>query len=116
MNFCILKLLLKILNIKIEIVKLSDLHVEGKKSNLVINVCKKLQAKEFIFGEQGKNYAVIKDFEKSNIKPVFQNYIHPVYEQIGDKFISHLSVIDLLFNCGDKSLNIINKDQVIVST
>jgi len=28
LNFCILKLLLKILNIKIEIVKLSDLHVE----------------------------------------------------------------------------------------
>ena len=111
LNLHVLKILLRLLSIKINIVKLSELGVKGKKSNLVLNVCKKLKANQFIFGEKGHDYAVIEDFNKNNIKPVFQNYIHPTYKQIGNKFISHLSVIDLLFNCGDKSLNIINQNQ-----
>ena len=111
LNLHILKILLKLLGIQIKIVKLSELEVEGKKSNLVLNVCKKLNANQFVFGEKGSDYAVIEDFNKNNIKPIFQNYIHPIYKQIGNKFISHLSVIDLLFNCGDKSLDIINQNQ-----
>ena len=110
LNLHVLKILLKLLDIKVVIVKLSELKAEGKKSNLVLNVCKKLEAKKFIFGEKGRDYAIIEDFKKNNITPVFQNYIHPTYKQIGNKFISHLSVIDLLFNCGDKSLDIINKN------
>jgi hypothetical protein len=111
LNLYTLKILLKLLGMQIKIVKLSELGVEGKKSNLVLNVCKKLNANQFVFGEKGSDYAVIEDFNKNNIKPVFQNYIHPTYKQIGNKFISHLSVIDLLFNCGDKSLDIINQNQ-----
>tara|TARA_B100000787_G_scaffold169485_1_gene160808 strand:- start:8442 stop:9146 length:705 start_codon:yes stop_codon:yes gene_type:complete len=114
LNLHVLKVLLKLLNIKIEIIKLSELQIEEKKSNLVLSVCKKLEAHQFIFGEKGRDYAIIEDFEKNMIKPVFQSYNHPTYQQIGDKFISHLSVIDLLFNCGDKSMDIINKNQISI--
>ena len=111
LNEYILRYLLKILNIKVEITKLSELNVSGVKSDLVLNVCKKLNAKKFIFGEQGKNYVKKDDFIKNDIKTIFQKYNHPAYEQLQGKFIPYLSVIDLLFNCGNESLKIINYNQ-----
>ena len=113
LNFYILKLMLEILKIKVNIFKLSDLGVSGKKSDLVLNVCKKLGAKKFIFGEQGRNYADLESFKVNNIDVLFQEYKHPIYTQQGYNFISHLSVIDLIFNCGSNALNIINYNQII---
>ena len=50
--------------------------------------------------------------KKESINIVFQNYQHPVYIQQFGEFTSHLSVIDLLFNHGEKSLDILsNKRQ-----
>ena len=111
LNFEILKLLLKLLNINLNLLKLSELDIQGKKSELILNLCKKLGANKFIFGEQGINYAKINTFKENKIDVVFQNYKHPVYKQIYGSFISHLSVLDLLFNCGNKSLKIINREQ-----
>ena len=108
LNLYILKLLLKLLGIEKKIYKLSELNVEGTKSDLIINMCKKLKAKKFIFGEQGLNYADLKLFNDNNIDLIFQKYKHPTYNQLGKKFISHLSILDLIFNCGDKSKEIIN--------
>lgn len=108
LNFEFLKLLMKFLGLRTKIIKLSDLGVLGKKSELVLNLCKKLKAKKFIFGAQGLNYANIDSFEKENIEPVFQNFEYPEYEQLFGKFISDLSIIDLLFNKGEDSINYIN--------
>ena len=36
-------------------------------------------------------------------------YDHPTYTQLYGDFIPYISVIDLLFNCGDKSLDVIRK-------
>ena len=113
LNFEILKLLLRLLDINIKILKLSELNIHGKKSDLILNLCKNLGAKKFIFGNQGINYANINSFRQNNIDLIFQDYKHPVYKQIYGSFISNLSVIDLLFNWGKKSLKIINKKQKI---
>tara|TARA_B100000700_G_scaffold325838_1_gene435686 strand:+ start:3020 stop:3724 length:705 start_codon:yes stop_codon:yes gene_type:complete len=108
LNLFILKIILDILEINIKIVNLSELKLKGRKSDLIINMCKKLNASTFIFGEQGLNYADLDKFKKNNIKVIFQKYKHPTYHQIGKKFISHLSILDLIFNCGDESKEIIN--------
>jgi hypothetical protein len=110
----ITKYLMKILGIKTKFVKAStSLHLEGKKSSLVLDMCKKMNASTIIFGGEGKNFAQVEDFELAGIKPIFQEYEHPVYPQIHGEFISHMSIIDLLFNCGPKSLNILlEKNQI----
>tara|TARA_B100001741_G_C16498832_1_gene573597 strand:+ start:495 stop:1187 length:693 start_codon:yes stop_codon:yes gene_type:complete len=113
LNYHMLKLFLKLLNINVKLLKLSDLEIKGKKSELVLNLCLKLNAKKFIFGQQGSNYADIISFKKKQIKTIFQNYNHPSYYQLHGKFVSNLSIIDLLFNCGNKSLEIINYKQNI---
>ena len=115
LNLHILNFFLDELKLKKQIVKLSDLNISGKKSELVLNMCKYFKAKSYIFGEQGENYADDKSFLESNIQPYFQKYKHPVYNQLHGDFISKLSVIDLLFNMGPKSYNIImsgNIDQI----
>ena len=72
LNTFILENLLDFLSIKIKILKLSELNLEGTKSDLVLNLCKKLNAK-LLFREQGKNYADINKFNQNNIAVMFQN-------------------------------------------
>ena len=111
----ITKFLIESLGIKIKFVKASiSLQLEGHKSSLVLDMCMKMKADVFIFGGEGKNYAKVEDFENAGIKVIFQEYTHPVYPQIHGEFISNMSVIDLLFNCGPKSLDILlsNEEQI----
>jgi hypothetical protein len=114
LNTYILENLLNFLDIKIKLLKLSELNVDGTKSDLVLNVCKKLNAQTYIFGGQGENYADINKFNQNNIKIKFQKYIHPAYNQNFENFLSNMSVIDLIFNCGKDSLEIINKKNKLI--
>ncbi len=102
-----LKWFLEQLDIKIEFSKASDYKFEGTKSDLVLNMCKQLGADLYIFGELGKDYAKVDDFKEHGIRVIFQEYKHPVYPQMFGDFIPNLSVIDLLFNCGPNSRDII---------
>ena len=38
---------------------------------------------------------------------IWQNYKHPVYKQLHGEFVSHLSILDLLFNEGKESYKIL---------
>ena len=103
-----LKGLLYILGIRVPIISAKDYNFQGDKSDRVLDMCKQLNANEFIFGALGKEYAKVDDFKKAGIKITFQNYSHPSYKQPGGgNFTSHLSIIDLLFNCGENSYDII---------
>ena len=103
-----LKGFLYILNIKVPMISAKKYNFEGEKSDRVLDMCKQLNAHEFIFGALGKEYAKVDEFKKAGIKISFQDYNHPSYTQPGGgNFTSHLSIIDLLFNCGDDSYNII---------
>lgn len=103
---------LETLGIKVKYYKASDFNFQGHKSDLVLDMCKKLGADLYIFGALGKNYAEKEKFSKEGIKIYFQDYKHPIYPQLHGNFISHLSIIDLLFNCGEKSLEILMKGNI----
>ena len=107
LNESMLKWFLKQLGIHVKFEKASSYDFKGTKSELVLDMAKKLNATQYIFGSLGKDYANEKNFEDANIKIIFQHYKHPKYQQLHGEFIPHLSVLDLLFNCGPKSLEII---------
>jgi hypothetical protein len=48
-------------------------------------------------------------FENNGIKVLTQDFKHPVYAQLFDDFESHMSIVDLLFNCGPESLQVIER-------
>lgn len=83
--------------------------IEGKKSDLVINMCRVVNADIFVFGRDGRTYIDREVFYKNSIKFVFQEFEHPVYSQMHGDFISHLSFLDLLFNYGPNAIKILGK-------
>ena len=50
-------------------------------------------------------------FKREGIEVVFQSYNHPVYSQLYGDFQQNMSVIDLLFNCGEESLKILSGEK-----
>ncbi len=112
LNEYMLKWFLKELGIRVQYSRASELHVEGAKSDLVLDMCKKLNADTYIFGALGKDYADIAKFGGNNVKIYFQDYKPPVYPQINGDFLPYMSVIDLMFNCGGRSLEIIMEGNI----
>ena len=112
LNFDILVYLLDVLGVDTKIVKASDYSFRGAKSDLVLDMCTQLHADIYIFGEQGKDYADVNAFESKDVRPYFQSYNHPIYKQIQGEFDPFMSVIDLIFNQGKASKEIIMTDNV----
>lgn len=112
LNEHILKWFLKELGIKVDYYKASELNFKEHKSDLILEMCKKLKSDLYVFGALGKDYVKEDNFEKENIKIYFQDYKHPVYQQCWGKFLPNMGIIDLLFNCGDKSLNILMEGNI----
>ena len=115
LNLHVLRWSLEVLGIKTRFLRASELDLEGAKSDLVLDMCRKLGAKTYIFGALGRDYAQVADFERAGVDVMFQDYRHPRYPQLHGDFISHLSIIDLLFNCGPKSLEILMQNQEAIS-
>ena len=77
----------------------------------LLEICKNLNASEYLSGELGINYLKKEIFDDANIKVIFERFEHPTYNQIHGKFIPNMSIIDLLFNEGGKAKKILEKSQ-----
>ena len=112
LNLKFIEVILKWLNIKTKIVKSSSLDIGGSSTNLLLSICKKLNAKSYLTGEGAKNYLDENIFIKNNIKLVkFKNSFPTKYPQKYNNlgFYNDLSAIDIIFNCGEEWLNYINE-------
>lgn len=90
----------KFLDINTKLVRASKLSVGGKKSHLILDVCKQFNANELIANSGSNNY-LEKDreiFDIENIKVSYHNYTPIKYAQHGDVFFENLSILDLLFS------------------
>ena len=114
LNYDLLVFFLKALSINVPIVKASSYSFQGDKSDLVMDMCIKLNCSNYIFGEKGLEYANLESFKQNNINLHFQNYNHPKYNQLWGKFSPYMSVIDLLFNEGNKSYEILMNNNYII--
>ncbi|MBW2340006.1 MAG: WbqC family protein [Deltaproteobacteria bacterium] len=94
-----------VLNIKANIVYSSALKVDGNSTERLVNICVELGAREYLSGDAGRNYIEEDQFMERGIKVKYHNYKHPEYPQLFGGFVPHLSVVDLLFNCGPESLD-----------
>jgi len=106
----IIHVICDVLGLKREFRLSSDLVAEGDKNFRLIDICKKLGADTFYEGQSGKDYIDEKCFKDAGIEVQFQDYKHPEYSQLYGDFIPYLSIIDLLFNEGDRSLEILSKE------
>ena len=99
--------LLESLRINTPILFSSKMEVKGQKSELILNLCKHVGATTYLSGPFGKDYLDAEAFKVAGINLEFDDYVHPIYTQIHGEFAPFMSIIDLLFNCGDDSLQIL---------
>lgn len=111
LNVEMIRYLLDALGIKTRITFESQLAAGGTKTQRIINIGRKLGADTYLSGSGGRDYLDEKLFNDAGIKLVYQEYKHPVYRQqfMGSNhaFLPYMSIVDLLFNEGDKSLEIL---------
>jgi len=113
LNIILIQGICRYLQIKTRFTTASELGVTGKKVGKLVDLCKRLGADYYLANNASSSYLDTEMLETNGIKCEYQNYEHPTYEQWYNKyllpFISHLSIIDLLFNYGHNSLEIIRK-------
>ena len=106
-NIEIIKFLISALELKTKLVMASDLKPRKEPTERLIDICKTLNGNKYLAGKDGNKYMNLELFDKEGIKVIFQDFKHPVYNQLFGDFEPYLSAIDLLFNCGDNSLEIL---------
>ena len=97
------------LKINTPLLRSSELGEPGNKTERLVSICKQLGATQYLSGESARNYISETDFFDQGIELEYQEYQHPEYPQRYEGFVPFLSTIDLLFNCGDKSLEFLKK-------
>lgn len=108
LNVAFIAGILDALGVKRTLQKTSELGVEGKASQLIVEMCKKIGADTYLSGVHGRDYLDLPLFEASGIKVIFQEFKCPVYPQCQKgEFISDLSIVDMLFNCGDRTMELL---------
>lgn len=112
LNFHMLQWFLEVLGIKTKVEKMGNYQFDGVKSALVLDMCLKLQVNTYIFGSQGVNYADTEAFREVGIDVIFQDYHHPVYNQLHGDFVPYMSILDLLFNEGPRSFDILMQGNI----
>ena len=90
-------------------VRASALSRSDDPNERLIEICRALGCDTYLAGADGAKHMDLACFENSGITVVFQEFTHPVYPQLYGDFVSHLSAVDLLFNCGPESLRILRQ-------
>ncbi|MCM8800406.1 MAG: WbqC family protein [Candidatus Omnitrophica bacterium] len=107
----IINYILKELSINTPIYFESDLDIKKTGTERIIQICKALRADTYLSGIGGKAYLEEERFKEAKIRLVYQDFVHPVYHQrfclSEEDFIPNMSILDLLFNEGANSRNIL---------
>ena len=87
----------------------SSIGIEGTGSALLVDLCRAVGGDTYLADVASKKYLDGAAFAAAGVSIAFYRYKPPVYPQLWGHFIENLSSIDLLFNCGPKSRQIIEK-------
>ena len=110
LNVRIITTICKLLGIKTEIVFSSELKLAEEnldKSEKITALCEKVGITYLYDAKGAQEFIDISTFAGKSIAIAFQNYEHPRYSQLFGKFTPYMSVVDLLFNEGQNSLETI---------
>ncbi len=93
-----LKFWLDELNINTKVIKSEDLSTQRRKSDLILELCLRLGADQYLAGSLSKNYLDESAFRQQSIDIEYQNYQGPKYPQLFSGFIPNLSIVDYWMN------------------
>ncbi len=108
LNIHVVKRLAAILGIETPFFVASDMDAFPEDPDeRLIAITRHFGADAYLAGSGGYDYMDLEKYRESGVDVIFQGFRHPVYRQLYGNFEPFLSVIDLIFNHGKESLNII---------
>jgi hypothetical protein len=104
LNLALVQWLAVELSIKTPMVRSSTLHLEGHRSGHLVATCERLGATDYL-SPRSATYLLndLSMFAEEGIAVYFHNYSCPEYEQRFPPFLPYASAVDLLFNKGPES-------------
>tara|TARA_Y100000589_G_scaffold319349_1_gene347807 strand:- start:16 stop:786 length:771 start_codon:yes stop_codon:yes gene_type:complete len=111
LNKAIIQWMCNYLGIKTKMIDASDLSIQGKRGEHVSLICKKIESHNYLSPLGAENYLRddIMSFQNKKINIFLHQYDHPTYEQVYMPFLPYASILDLVLNEGEKSLEIIKQ-------
>jgi len=106
LNWEILRCTLEMLAIKTPVVRSSEMGVDGKATDRLIQLCREVGADTYLSGAYALDaYLDGESMEQAGIQLAFQEWQCPEYRQgyPASGFVPDLSIVDLLFNAGPES-------------
>jgi hypothetical protein len=81
--------------------------IAGRKDDRLVSICRAIGADTYLSAPGSAAYIEQEQeggaFAGSGIAILYQDFVHPVYPQRQGEFVSHMSIVDLLMNCGYES-------------
>jgi len=111
-NIFMVQKIVQWLGISTRILVASQYETTEHHTQRLIDLCRAAGADTYLSGADGKSYMDLDRFQEAGISLQVQDFHHPLYSQVwagknSENFLSHMSVIDLLFNCGPESLKLL---------
>ena len=102
---------MNVLGIRTSVLLSSHLEPRGRRMELLANICHSLGAKEYVspLGSAAYLLQEIDVLLDKGIDVGFQHYEHPQYGQLFPPFCPYASVLDLIFNEGERALEILRR-------
>jgi hypothetical protein len=114
LDMAFIHMLVEQLELRTRIYLSSDLKIPKMgKTERLIEISRYFGADTFLEGDAGKNYVNEALFAGKGITLEYHGYRHPVYHQLHGDFIPYMSVVDLLFNHGRDSLEILTHRKAV---
>jgi hypothetical protein len=99
------------LGIETPCLRLSQLlPTHGQKTDLIIEVCRSVNASTYLSGTFARVYNDERKLAEHGISLRYDEFVPSPYPQLWGDFVPNLSVLDMLFNCGPASRELILED------
>ncbi len=99
-----------VLGIRTRVLRSGDLGGVGSKADLLASLCRQAGATEYISPPGSREYLEESDaFARIDVPVRYFEFTHPEYPQLFGEFVPYMSSIDMLFNCGEQSLSLIEQ-------
>ena len=109
LNIGLIEAVASYLGIETRRVRLSELLPSfGQKTDLIVDVCRALDASAYLSGSGGgRAYTDEAVLRERGLDLRFDEFEYPRYQQLWGDFEPNLSVLDVLFNCGPASRQLV---------
>ena len=112
-NTAFIRAVFNYLNIRAALVSAPEKNISGSASELILELCRAAGAQKYLHGIHSLDYVDFSLLEKNGVESLIQYFQPPIYPQINGNFIENLSVIDIIFNCGKESAEILRRANTI---